>query len=338
MKKIVLIEDNDDLRENTAEILTLAGFEVLTAPDGKAGVELALSQKPDLVICDILMPVLDGHGVLHLLSRNPETAAIPFIFLTAKAERSDFRKGMEMGADDYLTKPFDDIELLNAIETRLRKATQRNNTGSSQETIAELINQFPTQEFSRKSFVFREAQHPKGVYYIHSGKVKCSQANEQGKELITAIYDAGEFFGITDLLQTGPYTTSAIAMEKSVICLIPTEQFLSAIFANRELTRQLFKEMSGDVKSREERLLKLAYDSVRKRIAQALAELAEKTGGNSGEPVPIVISREDLSHLAGTATETVIRTLSDFKDEGLIGLSGSKITVFQPEKLWKMRN
>jgi CheY-like chemotaxis protein len=121
MKKILLIEDNKDVRENTAEILQLAQYMVTTAKNGKEGVELAQKEKPDLIICDIMMPVLDGHGTLHLLSKNEETASIPFIFLTAKAERSDFRKGMEMGADDYLTKPFDDVELLNAIESRFKK-------------------------------------------------------------------------------------------------------------------------------------------------------------------------------------------------------------------------
>src|ERR1043165_2764151 len=121
-KRILVIDDNNDLRENTAEILDLAGYQTLTAENGKRGVELATKEKPDVIVCDIMMPELDGYGVLHLLRKNPETQNIPFIFLTAKTERSDFRKGMEMGADDYVTKPFEDIELLNAIEMRLRKA------------------------------------------------------------------------------------------------------------------------------------------------------------------------------------------------------------------------
>src|SRR3954464_4117340 len=122
MKSILIIEDNKDIRENTAEILDLAGYKTFTAENGKLGVELAVKEKPDLIICDIMMPVLDGYGVLHMLSKKPDTAGIPLIFLTAKAERSDFRKGMEMGADDYVTKPFDDVELLNAVESRLKKS------------------------------------------------------------------------------------------------------------------------------------------------------------------------------------------------------------------------
>src|SRR5919112_341923 len=121
MKKILLIEDNHEIRENIAEILSLADYEILEAEHGKAGVELAKNQQPDLIICDIMMPQLDGYGVLHLLSKNPETAGIPFIFLTAKSEKEDFRKGMKLGADDYLIKPFDDLELLDAVEMRLKK-------------------------------------------------------------------------------------------------------------------------------------------------------------------------------------------------------------------------
>src|SRR5690349_14861190 len=122
MKKILLIEDNNEVRENTQEILTLANYEVITAPNGKVGVELAQKEKPDLIICDIMMPELDGYGVLHILSKRPDTAAIPFIFLTAKVDKTDIRKGMNLGADDYLTKPFDDTDLLSTIEARLLKA------------------------------------------------------------------------------------------------------------------------------------------------------------------------------------------------------------------------
>src|ERR1041385_6914856 len=121
MKKILLIEDNPEMRENTIEILELAKYQVISAVNGKEGVRLASSEKPDLIICDIMMPELDGYGVLHMLAKDNVTASIPFIYLTAKAEKGDYRKGMGMGADDYLTKPFDDMELLNAVETRLKK-------------------------------------------------------------------------------------------------------------------------------------------------------------------------------------------------------------------------
>src|SRR6266496_5196236 len=139
MKSILVIDDNQDIRENTAEILEMGGYKIFTAENGKKGVELALKEKPDVIVCDIMMPELDGYGVLHLLRKNPESQNIPFIFLTAKTERTDFRKGMEMGADDYITKPFDDIELLNAIEIRLKKADILDNKYASS---PQGINQF----------------------------------------------------------------------------------------------------------------------------------------------------------------------------------------------------
>src|ERR1035441_9605056 len=121
MKKILLIEDNSDTGAKIAEILELANYDVTTAPDGKEGVKHAQELVPDLIICDIMMPELDGYGVLHILGKDPKTARIPFIFLTAKAEKSDMRKGMNLGADDYISKPFDDTELLDAVEVRLKK-------------------------------------------------------------------------------------------------------------------------------------------------------------------------------------------------------------------------
>src|SRR5476651_2557735 len=120
-KKVLIIEDNDDIRENVIEILELAGYTVAAAANGRDGVDLAIKDVPDIILCDIMMPELDGYGVLYLLSKRPETMTVPFIFLTAKAEHFDRRKGMELGADDYLTKPFDDMELLSAIESRLKK-------------------------------------------------------------------------------------------------------------------------------------------------------------------------------------------------------------------------
>ena len=129
MENILLIEDNEALRENTAEILSLANYNVTTAENGKIGVEKAIATPPDLIICDIMMPVLDGYGVFQIISKNPDLFHIPFIFLSAKSERTDLRKGMEMGADDYITKPFSDSELINAIRTRLEKMKNHQNKG-----------------------------------------------------------------------------------------------------------------------------------------------------------------------------------------------------------------
>lgn len=120
-KKILLIEDDEDVRVNIATLLMEEGFSVFTAKDGKEGIEQAKNELPSLILCDVLMPGLDGYDVLKELSKSKNTKFIPFVYLTAKVERSDIRKGMQLGADDYLFKPFKADELLNAIHTRLKK-------------------------------------------------------------------------------------------------------------------------------------------------------------------------------------------------------------------------
>lgn len=351
-KTILLIEDNKDMRENTAEILELSRYKVFTAKNGKEGVEVAQKEKPDLIICDIMMPVLDGYGVLHLLSKNTETASIPFIFLTAKAERVDFRKGMEMGADDYVTKPFDDIDLLNAIESRLKKADMmkkefsRNMEGLNEfisnvksiEDLKKLSEQRDVRQYKKKENIYMEDSHPRGIYFVGKGKVKAYKTHEGGKELITGLYKEGDFFGYLNLMEEGKYTDSATALEDSEICLIPKEDFFSLIYKNSEVSQKFIKMLSDNLREKEEQLIKLAYNSVRKRVAEALVTLSNRFKNDKEQQFSITISREDLANLAGTATETTIRTLSDFKDEGLVDIKGGTIAIAHYDKLVKMRN
>jgi len=116
MKTVLVIEDNLEIRENTAEILELAGFRVITAQNGKDGLSVAHSENPDIVLCDIMMPGIDGYQVIKELRDNPLTAGIPFIYVTASAEKADMKIAMEMGADGYVRKPFDITDLMDAIE------------------------------------------------------------------------------------------------------------------------------------------------------------------------------------------------------------------------------
>lgn len=124
MKKILVIEDEPQMRRNLVTILRLENFEPLAAENGRAGVDLARRERPDLILCDVMMPELDGYGVLRELHNDPATMNIPFIFLTAKGEKTDVRSGMNLGADDYLIKPVDKADLLRAIRTRLARAEQ----------------------------------------------------------------------------------------------------------------------------------------------------------------------------------------------------------------------
>jgi two-component system, OmpR family, alkaline phosphatase synthesis response regulator PhoP len=120
-KKILVIEDELQIRENVKEILEMTGFTAITAVNGVSGLQIAKSTIPDLILCDIMMPDMDGYGVLQELRQDPLTSRLPLIFLTARVDRNDLRQGMELGADDYLTKPFETNELLRAIISRLSR-------------------------------------------------------------------------------------------------------------------------------------------------------------------------------------------------------------------------
>ena len=352
MKTILLIEDNPDMRENTTEILELAHYNVVTAENGKQGIKLAQESSPDLIICDIMMPELDGYGVLHLLSKEPSTASIPFIFLTAKAEKTDYRKGMTLGADDYLTKPYDDVELLSAVETRLRKnnllKTEYSRTEEglnlflnevkSFESLRKLSENKKTKLFKKRESIYSEGNYPNAIYFLKSGKIKNFKTNEFGKEYIIELHKPGDFFGYLDLLENVTYQDSAVSLQDSEVVIIPKDEFNSLLYHNRDVATKFIKILSNEVREREERLLRLAYNSVRKRVAESLIMLANRYQEDKNKPFAISITREDLASIVGTATETVIRTLSDFKDESLIEMKGSLITVLDYDKLARMRN
>ncbi len=340
MKRILIIDDHDQIRENIAEILSLGGYETLTAENGRKGVELALEQHPDLVVCDIMMPELDGFGVLHLLRKNASTEHTPFIFLTAKVERTDFRKGMEMGADDFITKPFDDIELLNAIEIRLKKQEilaqkYASDEKGMQELMKDLnksglINldpeKFDAETVPKRQHIYAEGKRPRFLYFLKTGKVKTYKLNDDGKEYITNLYSGGEYLGYIALLENSVYEDTAEVLEDADLAMIPAQDFLQLVFNDLTIATKFIRLISHNVKEKEDRLLHLAYDSLRKRVAKALVDIHAKfSGGNESQPIDI--SREDIAQYVGTATESLIRTLSDFKSEKLVEIKEGKIRI-----------
>ncbi len=170
------------------------------------------------------------------------------------------------------------------------------------------------------------------------GKVKSYKTHEQGKEFITGLYKEGDFFGYLPLLEDGQYRDSTSTLEDSEVCMIPKEDFFALIYKNSEVARKFIKMLSDNLQEMEDQLIKLAYNSVRKRVAEALVTLADRYRKDGEQTFSMNISREDLANLAGTATETTIRTLSDFKDEGLVDVKGGTIAVVNYDKLAKMRN
>jgi len=217
---------------------------VFKAENGKIGVEIALKEKPDLIICDIMMPVLDGFGVLHLINENPQIQHTPFIFLSAKTEKADIRKGMSLG----------------------------------------------------------------------------------------------DFLGYIELMEGSSYKEAAIAMEDAELAIIPREDFNELMNNSREISQKFIKLLARNVSEKEEQLLGMAYNSLRKKVADALLALQKKYASSAVNTNSFDISRENLATIAGTATESLIRTLSDFRSEKLIDLNGGNIVILKEKKLANMLN
>ncbi len=352
MQKILVIEDNQEIRENLSEMLSLANYEVYEAENGKQGVETALMRTPDLVLCDIMMPVLDGYGVLLMLQKNPTTSNIPFIFLTAKSERLEVRKGMEMGADDYIIKPFDGTDVINAIEGRLRKAAAlRNEIASgingmntlitlngSKDYLNMLKESRSENNYKKKQVIYTEGNLPSKLFYLTKGKVKTYKRNPDGKELVIGLYNQGDFFGYLPLLEGRSYRESAEAMEDTTVAVIPRVEFEELLGSNPQVMKKFIALLARNLNEREDHLLATAYNSLRKKVADTLVSIYDKYNPLHQENFLIDLTRDNLASIAGVAKESMIRMLGEFKDERVISISDSIIRIEDINKLRKMHN
>ncbi len=346
MKKVLLIEDDVILRENTAELLELSGYLVTTAPNGKIGVELSKTLLPDIVVCDIMMPELDGYGVLETLSAHEDAKHIPFIFLSAKTERKDVRKGMDLGADDYITKPFDEEELTSAIESRLaktailrdKKAVQQADEAqpdSELRTLNDLKIFFDDNgtevDYNKGQTVYEEGEHSNSIYLISKGLIKCHKLDENGKDLTTALYKEDDLFGYTSFTQNTTYQETATAIQDSKLLEVSKNELKKILDGNHQVMLELIQLLTDDLTHVKGQLLQMAYSSVKKRTASTILEFAEKLNRKPNQAIRI--SRNDLASVAGVAIESLIRTLSGFKDLGLIEIEGRNIKILDIDGL-----
>lgn len=342
---ILVIEDSEEVRENISELLTLAGYDVIEAENGKKGLKTALGEKPDLILSDIHMPELDGYGVLRALENNPELCDIPFVFISEKAEPADFRYGMDLGADDYLAKPFTGDELLRIVAGRLKKRHReeghRQMTGPNDMqpfsyAVDELVNLSRNKinkKYRKKDLIYAEGDTAHSLYMIQSGKIKIYKTNEFDKDYIVEISKSGEIFGYTVLFDDGIHRESAVAIENSEVISIPKQDFFEVLAKNIRLSIGFIKCLSRHYLDAEEKLLQLAYDSARKRVAEALLFISGKYNPDRLPDNDLNVQREDISALAGISPESVSRNLSDFKDEGLICTRNGYIVILDFMKL-----
>ncbi|RAK64545.1 response regulator [Hymenobacter edaphi] len=344
MKTILLIEDHEPMRENTAEILELAGYRVVQAADGKRGVELARHAAPDLVVCDIMMPELDGFGVLHILHQDPATTDIPFLFLTAKVDREDLRRGMNAGADDYLTKPFDDTVLLDAIALRLRKHEARPAAAPPAHPLPglQLLQDLLTaparlKHYRKKHVLYLEGDAPHSVYWLQHGTAKTSKTDKAGNEYITELSTNGQLLGYRDVLGGTDYQETTTLLDDATVGLLPRHEFEVLLSQHADLARHFSQLLARTAAARDARLLELAYQPVRRRLALALVRFEETFQPLTSPAHGTHLSREDLAALVGASKETVSRMLSEFREEGLIELVGSDISILDAARLRRQR-
>lgn len=349
MTSLLLIDPDDDARQRATELLTLAGYAVATAATGKAGIGLAQAHPPSLVLCEVTLPDLDGYGVLYVLRQTPALASRPFIFVSARTSRPDVRRGMELGADDYLPKPFDSSELLGAVASRLARWQQRlpppaaeeelpapgdpaDFVASQRSHLLALIAGRKPHAVPRRQIIYAEGDEPMRLYFVQTGRVKIVKATSSGKELIMGLYQAGEFFGYKALLEETLYYDSAVAVEDSTLFYIPAADF-AQLLRNPEVSRQLVRLLVGRKREREAQLLDMAYHSLRRRVANALLNLYEHLPADAIPPALIQLSRDDLAAVVGIAPESLSRTLSEFRHDGLLEITPKGIRLVQPEKL-----
>ncbi len=345
MKTVLLIEDDSALRENTAELLELAGYTVFTAPNGKIGIEKAKTENPNVIVCDIMMPEIDGYGVLQAVSLEEKTKHIPFIFLSAKTEHKEIRRGMDMGADDYLTKPFDEEELMSAIESRLAKATilaMQNESraenaidAENPQNLNQLKNFFCDEgeiaAYKKNETIYQKGADSNSMFLILKGVVKTHTMDANAKELITGLYKADDFLGFTSFDDNIPYNETATTVEETEVVGISKKYVKDILKKSQDVSLELMNLLTDNLSEIKQQLVRMAYSSVRKKTASTILQFVEIM--NKKPDAPLRISRNDLANTAGIATESLIRTLSDFKKDGIIEIEGRDIRIIDLESL-----
>ena len=293
-----------------------------------------------------MLPDFDGYKVLQMLEEGPSTKSIPFIFLTAKAEKSEIRKGMNLGADDYLTKPFDKTDLINAVEARLKRNeflrhTYSRDMNGLMQFIGEAkrfqlheldTSKYGIKKYAKKADIYKEGEASGPVFLITQGKVKTWKMSSEGKEFVSGILSPGDFFGYISVLENKPYSDSATAIDEVELAVVPQSDFISLITYNQEVSAGFIRMLANNISEKEERLLGLAYNTVKARTASALFSLYTKL-----QPEGVIkISRDNLAGMVGTSPESLIRTLSDLKTEKVIETDGKEIRITNPEMLQRI--
>jgi CRP/FNR family transcriptional regulator, polysaccharide utilization system transcription regulator len=341
---VLVIHDATGLRQNIVELLTLSGYNTLAAVNGKKGLEVLAKHEPDLILCAVTMPELDGYGVLRALQNIPGMINVPFIFWGSKTESKDLRKGMNLGADDYLVKPLDE-DLLEVISMRLKKREQikqqferehkrKDDIPYEKDNLGSLFSSSPfkvAKKVKAKQAIYMEGDPVNFVFYLAKGKVKTFTGSEDGKEIITRLYREGDIFGYISLFEEFR-KESCTAIVQSELIILPRIVFLEILESSNDVALKLIKTLSDNLLETGDRMTKLAYGSSSQKIADALMFYARIY---QDHPDDFPFDRRDISTLAGVAKESVSRKIFYFSSKGLIKANplNGNIKILDSKKL-----
>lgn len=348
MKNILIIENNLKSLKNYADTLKKAGYQVTMSPSSDNGIKMAISITPDLIVCNTELTNIDGFEVMSTIIANPSTSKIPFIFINTDTSTEKIKKGLNRGAADFVTRPFNSNQLVRSVDIQFNKHKNQNfslffnndtldnnqlNTNGLNKLI-ELISESKTRQIKKKQTLYYEGDYAQWLYLIVEGCVKTFKLTNDGRQLITGLYKPNTFVGLDNLLLDVPFSENAEATQDSSVYFISRSAVIELLNEHIDINHYFIKLLSINIHEKENQLVELAYESVRKRLAQVLTRLAE-------DVVPIdhiEISRDELAGLAGIANETVSRILTDFKDKKLIERNGSQIQIIDLEGLMTLRS
>jgi len=339
---ILLIANREDMRQRIPDMLRLSGYEVTVVEDGISGLSCLDGKLPDLVICDADMP---APGVLVFLRELRRKAGLlPVIVFGKLPAKEDVRNVMTAGADDCLPEPFEVLDLLRSVDACLsrkericHRVEKPSEAAFDQQTLMRTYGERDVVVLKRKQLVYVEGQRALCVWLVVSGRIKTYRINEEGKELITSIYGSGELLGCPEVMESACYRDNARVLEDAGLVAIPRQEFMEELRGNSSMTLWILQTMAHRSAMRDQGLVNLSYNSLRKRVANGLLELAA-IYRESGDHAAIVISRENLAGIVGAAPESLTRTLSDFKKEKLISVEEGRILLLDEKGLKDMIN
>lgn len=349
MEKILII-GNDVIRDQISEILEHANYSVFTASNREEGIEIALTNNPDFIICDSIMPGQHGCGLLQLKQKNKAFINIPLIFLSSKDGIMQIGNDLQLCTAGETNKSCEKELQMQRIKYLLAKAAHMTHSTPmqlyTQESIPVCFSEIKNRDqqllkmfdqtgdiilFKKKQIIFLDGTRAHHLYYVKKGKIKAFKNNEDGKELIIGFYGEGDVLGHVALLGGAIHNHSTKAMENSELLVIGKQEFESIVFHNPFIVARFISLLIQAFNEKNEQLLKVAYNSLRQKVADSLLAVSEKYKTNN-----ITLSRENLAAIAGTATASLIRTLSEFKDEKIIEIKRSIITIVSISKLKKI--